>query len=330
MSEELRKTLESIRPSVEGMIMDLVAEAGIDVTPWQKRTDGAPVKNPRANPHYCYEWAFGGEIQPTALCVWHRDAAISQDEIAYEDSLRQFALKLDLVAIERNNPAHVKSRARDQAKRARSFDSLLQRAFRKEKPIRVILLVGADKGAEQLGWDTSKVKYRSLDTAPWYVHSYSDLDGTFRLVRGTPLKSVMPQSEKSENVDLYVDQFSIPAQSDRVRVESSVLPRSQDVRRKVLLRAKGFCEYCGTAGFKMANGATYLETHHVIPLGKDGPDIEWNVVAVCPNDHRRAHYAEERDQIKQEMVAKLIRLMPLAGEALSTLAAGLSSGIEEN
>lgn len=316
MPEDLDQTLRSICPDSEGMIMDLVAEAGIDVAPWKIKKDGSPVSNPRANPHYCYEWAFGGGDEPTALCVWHRDLRVGKGNIEYVDSVRQFALKLDSVAIEARNPAHVKSRARDQAKRARNFDLLLQRAYRKSNPIRAILLVGEDKGAEQIGWDTSKVRFRSLDVEPWFVHSYSDDDGTFRLVRGArPGQEIASQ----QHAVVFVDQFSIPDQPGRIKAETRVIPRSQDVRRKVLERAKGICEFCNKPGFSMDSGAIYLETHHVIPLAEGGPDIEWNVVAICPNDHRQVHFGEDRARMRTVMIDILVESEPRAREALDKL-----------
>ena len=33
------------------------------------------------------------------------------------------------------------------------------------------------------------------------------------------------------------------------------------------------------------------------PRANDGPDHPSNVVAICPRDHRRAHFAAERDEI---------------------------------
>lgn len=324
MPNDQASVLASIVPSVSGKIMDLVAEAGIDVSAWAFKQDGSPVKNPSANPHFCYEWAFGGNKQPTALCVWHKDIAVVDGNIAYEDSLRQFALKLDVISIDQQNPAHVRSRARDQAKRARNFDSLVQRAYRQGQPARIILLLGEDKGIDQLGWDTSRVNYRSLDTEPWYVHSYSDEDGTFRIVRSLRASNVATgEIAFTESMPQFVDQFSIPDQPDRVAIEVSALPRSREVRRRVLERAKGICECCNTFGFKMANGSIYLETHHVIPLAQNGPDVEWNVVAICPNDHRRAHFAVDREALRGQFVERLQGIYPDASEALRDLTEAL-------
>ena len=69
--------------------------------------------------------------------------------------------------------------------------------------------------------------------------------------------------------------------------------RDQAVRNAVLARAKGHCEFCGEEGFKSKTGSKFLETHHVISLSEQGPDKVTNVIALCPNDHRRAHFGED-------------------------------------
>ena len=319
MAGDLNEVLASLRPQREGMIMDLVAAAGIDVSPWSVKKDGSVVKKPRANPSYCYEWAFGGGDEPTALCVWHPSLEVSDGAIVFEDSLRRHASELDTAAIDRSNPPHVASRARDQAKRARKFDSLLQRGFHKAKPFRVVVLMGEPRAQTEIGWETSVVKFRSLDAENWYVHSYNNDDGLFRLVRSTPPGQTSAQPIAAPVFPEFADQFSIPAPAERVVVETTALPRSPEVRRKVLERAQGSCEYCGETGFKMANGAIYLETHHVIPLGEGGPDVEWNVVAICPNDHRRAHFAVERDELSKQLIKALTTSYPSARDALHSL-----------
>jgi 5-methylcytosine-specific restriction protein A len=51
-----------------------------------------------------------------------------------------------------------------------------------------------------------------------------------------------------------------------------------------------------------------LETHHVVPLSENGPDHPANVVAICPKDHRRAHYAVDREEIAIRLTARLVSL----------------------
>lgn len=317
MSDSIETIFESLKPQRSRMIMDLVAEAGVDVAPWSVRQDGATVKNPRANPSYCYEWAFGGNGQPPVVCVWHTSLLENDGLIFYEDNLRQHALSLDRIAITREYPPHVKSRARDQAARARRFDSLLQRAYRTRQPVRVVLLDGASRAEEQLGWERSEVKFRTLDVEPWFMHTYEDDTGLLRLVRSVPEPVAAVPAVPIEPE--FVDQFSLPQSPVRHDTSGSAFNRSAAVRDAVLKRANGMCEYCGEPGFKTVSGSIFLETHHVISLADDGPDHEWNVVGVCPTDHRRAHFGDDRVVMQEVFLDFLIKEYPAAASVQDTI-----------
>lgn len=54
-------------------------------------------------------------------------------------------------------------------------------------------------------------------------------------------------------------------------------------------------------------GKIYLETHQVIPLSEDGPDKLSNVVALCANHHRQAHFGESRKKIRKALRDRLRR-----------------------
>lgn len=55
-------------------------------------------------------------------------------------------------------------------------------------------------------------------------------------------------------------------------------------------QAQGKCRLCKCdAPFKKENGEAYLEIHHVKWLSRDGYDSPKNVVALCPNCHRKMH-----------------------------------------
>ena len=82
--------------------------------------------------------------------------------------------------------------------------------------------------------------------------------------------------------------------------------RSEAVRDYVLMRAAGTCEACGgEAPFLTAAGRPFLETHHIRRLSDGGPDHPAWVAGVCPNCHRRAHFANDREEFNlrlQEIV----------------------------
>ena len=79
--------------------------------------------------------------------------------------------------------------------------------------------------------------------------------------------------------------------------------RDQAVRQAVLNRAGGKCEYCGSKSFARPDGTPYLESHHIIALAKDGEDRLTNVIALCANDHRQAHFGADREALEKKMIA---------------------------
>jgi hypothetical protein len=81
--------------------------------------------------------------------------------------------------------------------------------------------------------------------------------------------------------------------------------RNNKIRETVKLRAAGRCEYCGEVGFVCDDGMPYLECHHILALAKDGEDRMTNVIAICPRDHREAHFDKQRAEIEAKMIAKV-------------------------
>lgn len=85
--------------------------------------------------------------------------------------------------------------------------------------------------------------------------------------------------------------------------------RSPEVVGWVLRRARGVCECCGReAPFVARNGRPFLEVHHVVPLSTGGPDTVTNVAAVCPNCHRRCHFAPDADSLNEALAVRVARL----------------------
>lgn len=85
-----------------------------------------------------------------------------------------------------------------------------------------------------------------------------------------------------------------PQTPNRLKVYSYVYDRNPDVVAEALHRANGYCESCGQKApfIRASNGTPYLEAHHTEPLSEGGLDIIENVIALCPNCHREAHYGK--------------------------------------
>lgn len=85
--------------------------------------------------------------------------------------------------------------------------------------------------------------------------------------------------------------------------------RSKAIHLYVLNRANGHCESCNAAApFRKPDGHAYIEPHHTTRLADDGPDHPAKVIGLCPNCHRRAHYAEDAKVFNRSLRRKLSRL----------------------
>lgn len=103
-----------------------------------------------------------------------------------------------------------------------------------------------------------------------------------------------------------IDQDSVGNEDPEYRKRmSGSYVRDAKVREIVLKRANGICEECEQPGFLKLDGKRYLETHHVISLSEQGPDKPHNVIALCANDHRRAHYAKNWAELQEKFLDKL-------------------------
>lgn len=67
--------------------------------------------------------------------------------------------------------------------------------------------------------------------------------------------------------------------------------RNSNVVSKALKIADGVCQACKeNAPFISAKGDPFLEVHHMVPLSAGGEDVLSNVIALCPNCHRKQHF----------------------------------------
>lgn len=283
-------------------IMDLVREAGVDVTSWAVTKSGLPVVTPQANPQFCYEWAFGGKGAPMVLCIWHDSLTASGDRVEFSGNYRELCSELERIGQDKSYDQNVRSRAKSQAQRAYSFDFMIQNANLLNAPVRVIVVHGNRRDNSALGHASSTVEFRRLDEASWWVHAYED--GAVRLVRNVP-REIGDDGKVEDKGTSYVDQFDLSAPSRGQAPLTGAFIRRPEVRRAVLIRSAGRCELCGQSGFETRSGVLYLETHHVIPLSENGLDHPSNVVALCADDHRRAHFGINAEKIRGDLLGLL-------------------------
>jgi hypothetical protein len=78
----------------------------------------------------------------------------------------------------------------------------------------------------------------------------------------------------------------------QIQVRSFQYQRDPAVVAYALRMAKGICGDCGNSAPFVSNrtGLPFLEVHHVQMLKDGGSDTVENVVALCPNCHRKRHH----------------------------------------
>lgn len=280
-----RRIDETLEPQSHRLVMDLVREAGVDVSDWANFRGGE--KRAASNPKYCYEWAFVEKDKLVVLNLWFENLKVVsgavQQRLNHRDLIRQFN--------QLENSSVLSSRAQ-------RMDNAIQIAWKNKLPVRVIICEGEIRDLSEPDSKASKVKRRMLDPLPWAVTAYDMKTGDCTVVRGA-------QPEP------YIDQFDAEEYEGKTGVRDvtgKIRDRDQAVRRRVLNRAAGKCEYCGAIGFLTHDGRTYLETHHVIPLSEDGLDSTKNVIALCSDHHRQAHHGYEREFMRKAMLDKLGRV----------------------
>lgn len=85
----------------------------------------------------------------------------------------------------------------------------------------------------------------------------------------------------------------------KFETQTTYYERDPDISAYIKRRAKGICDLClKEAPFKDNAGHPYLEAHHIIWLSKGGPDEIDNIVALCPNCHRKMHVINDEKDIQ--------------------------------
>lgn len=102
--------------------------------------------------------------------------------------------------------------------------------------------------------------------------------------------------------------LEVPKSRDRVEKQRVAYRRAEAIKMYVLARAGGICEGCKKpAPFRTSKGP-YLECHHLHRLADGGPDHPANVIALCPNCHRAAHFSVERKEFNN-LLSNRIRII---------------------
>ena len=148
--------------------MDIVAQAGIDVSDWAN-TSGYPASNPK----YCYEWCFEKPGELVLLSLWYEEMKEEKGQIFQLLNYKALAITSE----KNKRPIWVR--------RARRMDSLIYKAWRDSLTVRVMVCDGKRQEISKPGAKPSKVNLRYLDPATWRIASYDQSTGACVVARTT-------------------------------------------------------------------------------------------------------------------------------------------------
>ncbi len=119
------------------------------------------------------------------------------------------------------------------------------------------------------------------------------------LLRNNSLKNNLENTLKTIK-EYEKEQFD----QDMIWILKTNYKRDQKIRDKVLKRSNNKCEYCKNKTFQKPDENFYLEVHHIEFLSEGGKDEENNMIALCPNCHRKFHFGKDKDKMKEKLLTK--------------------------
>src|SRR5262245_49422401 len=81
-------SLQDIKPDGRPRVIDLVRQAGVDVSDWARFARGR--KWAAANPKYRYEWAFQEPNKVVVLNLWYRQLTETNGAITWTNNVREW------------------------------------------------------------------------------------------------------------------------------------------------------------------------------------------------------------------------------------------------
>lgn len=154
------------------------------------------------------------------------------------------------------------------------------------------------------GYGQSSLWYADKAPASFLRTVREFLDSVDKLSTDTSTGSVEAIPDAIDDLDGEIGN----ERPERRNSKSSYIVRDPEVRRSVIKRANGRCEFCGAEGFERDDGSRFVEAHHIIHLAKQGPDTLENVIGLCPNHHREAHFGKDRKSFEERLKSTLAKI----------------------
>ncbi|MFE7064457.1 HNH endonuclease [Sutcliffiella sp. NPDC057660] len=124
-------------------------------------------------------------------------------------------------------------------------------------------------------------------TRIYFERQYNDFPA--RLTEISNKRSCNNKASKSKITFLGIIDDSLgaaPIAKNNVKVKSESYYRDQQKSNKLKALYNHTCQICSKKGIEIKPGEYFTETHHLRPMGEQGPDFEGNMVVACQNCHK--------------------------------------------
>jgi hypothetical protein len=268
--------IDDLKPTRKHLVMNLLAEAGFDVSDWAKYRGKHAASNPKS-----YNWSFEQGGEKVAVCIWYPDIKPKGSEVVHR-------LIPSSRGAKRKGPGTA-----NWNKRASEMLTHVRTAYEQQLPIRAIVVDGKQRNPNDAVPVASRVKARFLDPVSWAVKEFNVESGEWLLVRG--LKPVVPAFSPP---DIELSYFEGTQRVKFILHRRREAQLRRDKIAQVLARdGKLVCEVPNCEfDFKERYGSLgegYAQVHHRIPLNKapkEGRKIFLKDLAVvCANCHAMIH-----------------------------------------
>lgn len=277
--------IKELQPTQRLLVMNLLDQAGVDVSAWALGKGGA--RRAASNPKYCYNWSFEQPGKVVVLCLWHSGLTTERGKVIYRlNPKHRGAL---------TRPAGVK----DWNPRSGEINRLIRLAYTEHLPIRVILV----DGQQGMNGEKTVVETRRLDPQSWAVTEYDFDTGKCLMVRGAA-----PVGPAAHTADIELSWFEGSKITafviHRTRELAARQAKIQDSKRRN--GGKLICEV-PKCKFDFAKrygslGEGYAQVHHLDALSsrpKRGNATRLTDLAVvCANCHVMIHIGGECRPLK--------------------------------
>ena len=99
-----------------------------------------------------------------------------------------------------------------------------------------------------------------------------------------------------KNIDIYQKNYD---NKNYINAKEKKYYRNPDIAYISKKYANGICQLCQKAApFQDKDGNPYLESHHIEWLSRGGKDRLDNVIALCPNCHKKMHIIDDKKDVK--------------------------------